>query len=194
MKHALKIALTLLSAICIPCAFSQNAGSTLAGLYKNEDDFTVHKLSYASSAPDAIQTNDLFESPRVTVHWNGQTIHLAKKDLFGYHSGKGTDYRFYQNSIYEMLDTLAFYLYKHTGLESNPGGKGFRSTTLYYFSKKGSATLVPLTIQNLELAFSTNAKFRYALESYTRKDGSLMDYDPYVKEYKVKYFLTESLK
>ncbi len=197
MKQLIKPTLVILFAMSFTCAFSQAGSSAKVGLYKNEDDFNMHKLTFeldCKSKQDAIKTNGFFESPKVTVTINNKKYVVLKKDFFGYHDCKGNDYRFYQNKMFEIVDTVSFYVYKHTALEPGAGGKGYATITKYYFSKKGDGPLRSLTVKALSDAFPENAKFRYALESYAHNDHGLMDYDPYLKSYKLKYLFAESVK
>jgi hypothetical protein len=198
MKQLMKVAFMLSSVLYFNSAFSQTGSLASVGLYKNEDDFNRHKLSYqfsCGSTQDAIKTNNFFASQKLIVKTNDKKIVLLKKDFFGYHSCNGKDYRFYKNEMLEIVDTTAFYLYKHTALEPGAGGKGYATVTRYYFSKTGNSDVQLLTVANLEETFSANAKFRYALENYyARNDKGLMDYDSYGKMYKVKYLYAESLK
>ena len=194
----MNIFLVLSFALYVNSAFSQSTSAASVGLYKNEDDFSRHKLTYSfncGSTQDAIKTNNFFESQKLIVKTNDKKIVLLKKDFFGYHACNGKDYRFYKSQMLEIADTTAFYLYQHTALEPGNGGKGYATVTKYYFSKTGTSEVQSLTVANLEEAFSSNAKFRYALENYyARNDKGLMDYDPYGKMYKIKYLFAESLK
>jgi hypothetical protein len=197
MKQIKRFTMTLLLAIGLGTAFSQTSSSANAGLYKDQHDFDQHRLSYqlnCNSRDNEIKTNNFFESPRLTVKMNDKKMVLLKKDYFGYHDCNGKDYRFHDNQLFEIIDTVFFYLYRHTALEPNAGGKGYSTHTRYYFSKKGSNLLELLTQENLEDAFAQNDKFRYALQDYARNNKGLMDYDPYLKSYKIKYLFAASLK
>ncbi|HEY4875433.1 MAG TPA: hypothetical protein VIH86_07670 [Puia sp.] len=197
MKKLMKVFFMLSFAMYFNLAFSQTTSLSSVGLYKNEDDFNSHKLTYesnCSSTQHAIKTNNFFASQKLIVKTNDKKVVLLKKDFFGYHSCNGKDYRFYKNQALEIIDITSFYLYKYTGLEPGAGGKGYATVTRYYFSKTGKSDVQSLTVANLEETFSDNAKFRYALENYSRNDKSLMDYDSYGKMYKVKYLFAESLK
>jgi hypothetical protein len=197
MTQMKKSALTILFAACVAGAFSQNASSAKVGLYKNEDDFSVHKLSYemdCGSKENTIKANNFFESPVVTIQTNQKKYVVSKKDFFGYRDCKGKDYRFYKNQLFEIVDTVAFNVYRHTALEAAAGGKGYKTVTRYYFSKKRDDLIEVLTVKNIEEAFPQNIRFHYAVERYTGNDMGLMDYDPYLKSYKLKYLFLESLK
>src|SRR5580700_4012498 len=140
MKQVRKTAMTIGLAACMICAFAQDLSSGMSGLYKNEDDFIRHKLTYSldcQNAPNGINTHNFLESASITVTMGDKKYVVSKKDFFGYHDCKGTDYRFYQNRMFEILDTAGFYLFRHTALEPGAGGKGYSTMTRYYFSKKG---------------------------------------------------------
>lgn len=197
MKKLMKVFFILSVVMYFNSAFSQTTSLASVGLYKNENDFNSHKLSYesnCSSTQNAIRTNKFFESQKLVVTTNDKKIVLLKKNFFGYHSCNGKDYRFYKNQELEIIDITSFYLYKHTALEPGAGGKGYATVTKYYFSKTGNSDVQLLTVANLEETFSGNAKFRYALENYSRSDKNLMDYDQYGKIYKIKYLFAQSVK
>jgi hypothetical protein len=197
MKQLRKTAITILLAVGIICAFAQGLSSGRSGLYKNEDDFILHKLTYSldcNSAQRSINTHSFLESPRITVTIEDKKYVVLKKDFFGYRDCKGRDFRFYQSRMFEILDTAGFYLYRHTALEPGAGGKGYTTVTRYYFSKKGDETIHGLTVKELEDAYPENARFRYALEGYAQQNKGLLDYDSYAKVYKLKYLFNQSLK
>src|ERR1700729_2094088 len=128
MKQIKKSALTILFAACFAVAFAQSESSVKIGLYKNEDDFNLHKLTYAvdcSSKQNAIKPSSFFSTPGITIKTNEKKQVVLKKDFFGYHDCKGRDYRFYKNELFEIVDTVAFNVYRHTALEPGVGGKGY---------------------------------------------------------------------
>ena len=92
------------------------------------------------------------------------------------------------------MDTVSFCIYSNTSLEPNAGGKGYSTQTNYYFSKHADDNMQLLTVRNLLHTFPENSKFAYALEAYAQKEKELIEYDPYLKTYKVKYLFEQSLK
>ena len=92
----------------------------------------------------------------------------------------------------KIVDSTGFYVY--SGNKLVQGEKIARPQDVYYFSVQPDGPLLELTRGNLEEAFSSNAKFRYALEAHFHSDRQLMEYDRYAKVYKLKYLYTQSLK
>jgi len=92
----------------------------------------------------------------------------------------------------KIIDSTGFYVYSANKLVQ--GEKIARPQDVYYFSVDANGPVLELTRENLERAFSSNAKFRYAVEAQFRSDRQLMEYDRYAKVYKLKYLYTQSLK
>src|SRR5580658_9754806 len=126
MKQIIRQAVGILLLGCTLNAISQTtAPSSHLGLYKNEDDFNLHKLSFEHNCQfkdGAIRVNGFSESPRLVVTADEKKTVLLKKDYFGYHDCNGKDYRFYHNQEFEIVDASMFYVYRHTALEPNGGG------------------------------------------------------------------------
>lgn len=102
--------------------------------------------------------------------------------------------RIFNHHSYEVMDTAFFFIYHgYKTIEKIPN-KGVMTVDQYYFSKTASGEIVELSIINLEKAFPENYRFHYALEEEFTSDKSLMAYDNYLKEYKVKYLFSASLK
>jgi hypothetical protein len=101
-------------------------------------------------------------------------------------------YRVAGKTRVKIVDSTGFYVYSVNKLVQ--GEKIARPEDMYYFSVDADGPLLELTKGNLEKAFASNAKFRYALEAQFRSDKQLMEYDRYGKVYKLKYLYTQSLK
>ena len=86
---------------------------------------------------------------------------------------------------YQVVDSAGFYLYSIRKLVQ--GEKIARVETVYYFSVGAVAPVKELTRANLEDAFAGNACFRYHLEAQFHSDKALMDYDQYLRMYKIKW-------
>jgi hypothetical protein len=195
MKQVIKFAFTLLLVANMVQLCAQPAIKT--GLYKNESDFNLHKLTYAAdcgSKRNLIRANNFFEPSKLSIIVNDKKMVVSKKYFFGYHDCTGKDYRFCQNKVFEIMDTASFCIYSNTSLEPNSGGKGYSTKTNYYFSKHANDNLQLLTVKNLRKAYPENSKFCFALESFNQRERELADYDPYLKTYKVKYLFEKSRK
>ena len=176
-------------------ASAQDGSSKVTGLYKNEDDFALNKLTYqvdCNSKDGSIKPDNFFTaSSKILVKENGKKYTVPKSDFFGYLDCNNKAYRFCGNQAYEIVDTTGFYMYKRT---FTTAGKGGTRVTEYYFSKTGTDGLVALTKQNMEDAFASDTQFRYALESEFNSDKDLISYDSYLKAYKVKHLYLETAK
>ena len=59
----------------------------------------------------------------------------------------------------------------------------------YYFSKDAGSAIFPLTMKNVEQAFSDNKAFQELLEIHFKKDNELTDYDTTHKKYELNRLL-----
>jgi len=167
------------------------------GLYLTADDFRSHKLSYevgCTNSTDKLKINDMFGSSTGYVVVHGQKHSFDKNSTYGYRDCHNKDYRFYDKSSYEILDTAAFFLYYQYRSEELTKGKGLVKVDEHFFSTKANGPIQKLTLDNLKNAFPDNDKFRYALDATFRSDKELMAYDQYLNVYKVKYIYSQSLK
>jgi len=160
------------------------------GLYTSLTNFMNHKISYETST--RIILNEFTASKYVKVVDNGNTVKLAKKDLFGFRDNNNTDYRFYKNELYQILDVTYFFIYTHYASSTVEKGKGNEKKETLYFSVKGTDELLPLTVENLKKAFPDNIKFHDLLDN-VRNDADLVKYDAYTKDIKVNYLYKKSL-
>ena len=114
----------------------------------------------------------------------------ASPNIYRDHSGQS--YRLLVKAHYLILDTAHFYLYSYNKLVQ--GDKIARPTTCYYFSMDAASPVLPLTIANLEHAFSEDKAFCYKLHTDFRSDKDLITYLPSLKTYKIKYAYGQSPK
>jgi len=186
----------LLLSLAIVCVVTVSAqSSNVAGIYKTESDYVNHKLSYSyecASKTGSIRVNDFFSSPTVVVKADGKKYSLLKSEIFGYQDCNNKNYRFYNGKVYEIVDTLGFYIY--TTLVSEQTQKASFPVKKYFFSVTASAAPQALTVQQLEDVFAANTKFRYAVAAQFTSNSKLTDYDSFLHCYKLKYLFTESLK
>lgn len=173
-----------------------NAQNAACGLYLTYDDYRTHTLRYAtepgSGKGNRINIHEFIGQNKITVISNGKKQVFAKSDVFGYHDGYNNDYRFYNNKAYQIIDTSGFYIYGYDRLAQQ--GKGPRPTRTYYFGRKVDSQILPLTSDNIALAFPKNNKFKYMVEVASKSDIKLDTYDNGSGEYKIKELYAESLK
>ncbi len=186
--------ISLIFVIITNCFFlqpllAQKEQAITMGVYLNGSDFIHHQLSDTFSCndhvPARIRSHELFGRYKLDIIKNGKKKVYFKDELYGYRDCHCHDYRFEGMNDYRIIDTLGFYLYSNSILMAEE--KAAKLVVQYYFSILPSSPVLPLTIANLEKAFSQNNRFRYAIETSFRHDKQLMDYDPVLKEYKIKY-------
>ncbi len=186
----------LLLSIAIVLVFTVSAQSAkVAGIYKNEKDYVNHKLSYSyecGSETGSIRVNDFFGSPNIVIKIDGEKHTMRKSEIFGYQDCNNKNFRFYGGKVYEIMDTLGFYIY--TTLVNQQTQKASFPVKKYFFSTTASAAPQPLTLQQLQAVFAANTKFRYSVAAQFTNDSKLSEYDSFLHCYKIKYLFTESLK
>lgn len=191
-----KFKLTMSIVIILAAGFIQqsHAQNQSKGLYLTENDYLNGKLSYRTDAGNpnnSISIHEFLGQKKVTVISNGKKQSIAKSELFGYRDHE-SDYRFYDNKAYRIIDTTGFYIYSFDKLIQQ--GKGPKPTRVYYFSKKTDTGLLPLTAGNIARVFPKNKKFRFMVEVESKADLKLEAYDSVSAEYKIKELYAESLK
>ncbi|WP_259068812.1 hypothetical protein HDF24_07855 [Mucilaginibacter sp. X4EP1] len=186
-----KFKLSMILIIIITFGFIKNvnAQKQSEGLYLTYNDYLNHKLSYTT---DKISIHEFIGMKNVTVISNGKKIIIPKSQLFGYHDSNNNDYRFNDDKAYQIIDTTGFYIYSYDKLVQQ--GKGPKPTRVYFFSKKTDDAILPLTAENIAVAFPKNTKFKYMVEVASKSDIKLDAYDAQSNEYKIKELYTESLK
>jgi len=184
----------ILAAIMITTSCFAQQQNKITGIYKTADDYVHHILSYTITAGAKncyLKVNDFLPSSTVVIKKDGEKFILNKKEIFGYQACNNKNYRFYNSSAYEIVDSAGFYIYKR--LVANNSHKAAYAQTTYFFSKTNTGAVQLLTQHNLEYAFADNAKFRHAVENVPANE-KLVEYDKYDNTYEVKYLFFESLK
>ena len=185
--------LKVMIAICLMAAFAQKtvAQSTVCGLYLTADDYHNQKLSFKTTGNDgnAIKFNGFLGSGKIVVVCNGKKQTFYKSAVYGYRSNN-SDYRYFNNIPYKVIDGRDFYLYSAPKMAQQ--SKWSKPVDSYYFSSTAIADIKPLSIKNLQDAYADNPRFRYLIESHFATDNSLTAYDSALNEYKVKYLYEHS--
>jgi hypothetical protein len=189
--------LSLITALLlIITVYKAQAQTQSGGLYLTYNDYATHTLRYATEPVNpkgnVILIHEFIGQKKVTVISNGKKQQFLKNTLFGYHDNYNQDYRFFDNKAYQVIDTTGFYIYSYDKLIQQ--GKGPKPTRTYYFSRKADSPVLPLTPENIAMAFPKNHKFRYMVEVEAKADMKLDAYDNSADEYKIKELFAESLK
>ena len=160
------------------------------GLYLSVDDFVSGKLSFEKNK---FRTDAIFKPSKVIILLPHETKTLNKSDVYGY-KVNNCNYRFYKDESYKIIDTAGFYLYCINKDEAAIKGKSLVRTDKYYFSKTASSTILPLTLNFLELTFKSNHSFYTSLIGFFHSDKELILYDNVQKQYRLKYLYNLSKK
>ncbi|HWY12507.1 MAG TPA: hypothetical protein VN026_14335, partial [Bacteroidia bacterium] len=162
----------------------------IEGIYISSSDFSNNKLSLAAgkNKKTKIKLNELFYKSYITVKYCDSVYTLYKDSVFGYRDKSGISYRFFDKTIYPVLNQgEQILLYKKETDSGSP--KSPQKVITYYFSKDSGSPVVPLTTANLEKAFTDNKTFKEFLEIHFRNDSELTEYDCANKIYKINRLL-----
>lgn len=184
MKNLIK---GLLMACCFAWPAVQLHAQTTTGndgVYLSAEDYRQNKLSYPLSKHDKLYLHEFLEGKNVTLRYEGKKVKLPKSSIFGY-QWQGQNFRLYHNVSYRILDTTGFILYTREKLI--PANKGFKESASYAYSLDLQQEPSALSMENLDLSFSSAAGFRYALQCNFKTDEELSSYDSLSHQYKIQY-------
>lgn len=107
------------------------AQAHVSGLYLSYNDYLNHKLNFATSDSKSTQIyfHEFIGWNNVTVMCDGKKQNFAKREIFGYHN-YNTDYRYFENKAYQIVDTAGFCIYSTEKLVQQ--GKGPKASRLFF--------------------------------------------------------------
>lgn len=194
MKTIIKTSFAILGLLFAKPSFAQDIRS---GIYLTDSAFVNNQLTLAidcKTEKHKIKLNDFFNKPFIEVIHEGKSYKYNKKDIFGFRTCDGKDFRFVNNDHYEILSKDVITIYTITAMVNIPGAKLPQEVSKYFFSINYKSALTPLTLLNLKKEFPTNHKFHDSLDMQFKSDDELVMYDSFHKKYKVNHLLEESLK
>lgn len=182
--------------ICWVPSAAQKKGSdtTLAGIYRTYHDFTEGNLSYnidCSKEKQKIRLHAFMQKPYLDVFYKGEKVRLLKSGLFGYQDCAGNVFRFYNNQEYQLAEIRDLSIYFID--EELPTAASYLRERVFYFCLDPDGPLLPLTLQNLQVAFLNNRKFLDLLNNRITKENDLWEYDEQLRIFKVNYLYALSL-
>lgn len=169
-----------------------------SGIYLTAEDYTNRRLTSENNCDVAghrVELHDLLGKPFIHVTHDGETRRYEKRDVYGFRSCEGKDYRFVGNDEYEILESRVVSIYERELPTQSPKDaarrlpRGYR----YFFSVAAGGDVMPLTIDNLKRAFPNNHAFHDALDVTFRNNDELMRFDTFHQMFKVNRLLVASL-
>ncbi len=151
MKTIIKIS----SAILVLLLFAEPlfAQEIKSGIYLTDTAFLNNQLALAidcDTEKHKIKLNDFFNKPYIEVIHEGKSHKYNKKDIFGFRTCDGKDFRFVNNDHYEILTKDVITIYSITVMANTPSSKIPQEITKYSFSISYKSALIPLTLSNLK--------------------------------------------
>ena len=118
-------------------AVAQNTTSEPAhsGIYLTLTDFHAGKLTYeidCSSEKHKIKLHDFANKSHIDVIHDGMKYTLQKKDIYAFADCDNHVFRFFNNSEYQLHESLPINIYSRQ--EGEQQYKGFKLVDAYYFS------------------------------------------------------------
>ena len=164
-----------------------------SGVYLTADDYKNGRLSFeggCGSKTHKLEIHDVLDKPYIDVTQGGERRRYAKSDLFGFRACNGKDYRFVSKLEYQILDAKELYIYEHGSFERV--GKNVLTVPRYYFSVGPSGQVLPLTLENLKLAYPDNHRFHDSLDKMFGSGQDIAQYDELHQMFKVNRLLIDS--
>src|ERR1019366_2485150 len=141
MKTSIKLMVMVFAiAIFNTKSISQTNLDGHSGLFMTVNDFTAKKLSYeidCSKETHKIKVDKLFGQSKLDITHDGKKYSYEKKDVFGFRDCNNTDFRFFNNSEYQILDGEFYFLYNFHIYVSN--GKTMVQKPAYFISKEAGS-------------------------------------------------------
>jgi len=193
MRYTLLITALIFAVVVAMPLGAADKKATTSGIYLTADDFLNGKLTSEgerdSSSHNINLHDSFFGKPYIDVTHNGENRRYPKSEIWGYRDFDGKFYRFVDNDAYEIREAGKLFIYSVNRLVT--GRKG-ASEPVYYFSVGPAASVVPLTVTNLKMAFPENHRFHDYLDMAFRSDWDLTRFDKFHNMYRVNHFLISS--
>jgi hypothetical protein len=149
-------------------------GQPVAGIYKTSGDFLQGTL-FSSDKNSHARLHKVIRKNYIDLVHHDSSYRFLKSELYGYCDKEGNAYRFYNDTIYPIMNPgekiLIYKINNGTGLKNSP------VTESWFFSKDAGSDILPLTMANLLISFRENKPFTGLLEVYCRNETNLTDYD-----------------
>ncbi|MCK6693322.1 MAG: hypothetical protein L6Q97_14650 [Thermoanaerobaculia bacterium] len=152
---------------------------TQSGLYLTAEDYQNGKLTLPDTPGKShkIRLKDFWGSRYLEVEHEGQKYRFHKDSIYAYQDDKGKVFRFFKtySNEYRLLENKGLVIYSMEVTDTR--GKGVRRNTLYFFSTTLTASVLPLTMENVKNAFPENHGLHNELDKYFKGDKELAAYD-----------------
>jgi hypothetical protein len=166
-----------------------------SGIYLTATAYTGGRLSSESDCGTPghnVELHDLLHKSFIEVTHEGKSQRYEKRQVYGFRSCDGKDYRFVDNNEYQILDARDVSIYESAVPVENrkdAGDLNFPTNRAYFFSVGAGGPVLPLTLQNLKQAFPNNHAFHDALDMTFHADDDLAQFDTVHKMFKVNRLL-----
>ena len=179
--------------VVLSSALIAQAGShRTSGIYRTSADYQNGHLEFEGSCGShfhKLELHDVLHKPYIDLTHGTQKQRISKANLFGFRACDGYDYRFASNLEYRVLEAKEAYIYLR---EIRTGGKGLHTISTYYFSAGPDGQLLPLTVNNLRLAYPQNQPFGDSLDMSSAAHQKLERYDRVHEMFELNYLLKAS--
>jgi hypothetical protein len=148
------------------------------GIYLTANDFENNNLHLKGDKKQVkINANFPFKLSQVRVKAEGKKFYFHKDSIWGILDGERV-YRFINSANYELIANSGILMYSYRD-------NGRHMKLFFYFSRSASDPVLPLTIKNLEKAFSGNTKFIGQIHGKMKKDEDLAAFDKTSNSYNI---------
>ena len=200
MKPIVRIARNgfLAAAMVLPANVASATPNGSAGIFLTAADYQNGRLTDegdCASPNHKIELHDVLNKPYIHVRHDGVRRQYMKRDVYGFRSCDGRDFRFVGKDEYEILEAreVSIYVLRLPDQEGEDLVVGPIKRNAYFFSAGVAGAVLRLTRENLKRAFPGNHRFHDALDQTFRSDSELAQYDDFHKMYKVNRLLRASV-
>jgi hypothetical protein len=142
------------------------------GIYRTASDLEAGTLSLAidcKTEDHRLKPGFVRDQSAIKVVRDGESQNYLKREIHGYRDCRGNEFHFFDGKTYQLInpgETIRLYVvYK-------PNGK--QRVAKYYFSTQSSESPIPLSLQNLRMAFSDEPAFLEKLDLLAKNNTQLI--------------------
>ncbi len=179
----------LFTSLLITTAFM--AQQSQSGIYMTFSDYRDNKMSFSCNCSEhqKIKLHETFSGAYVSLKYKGQKIKLFKDSIYAVQNCDQPLVRFQNRVSYILEERSAIWIFSIK--ETERRNKETITVKKYFFCQNGYEVLIPLTVNNIKLAFPKNDSL-YDLMDALFKTNDASDFDSFHNTFKINYLLNKT--
>ena len=194
LRKAFGGAIFLMSLVVAPALKATEKGSS--GIYMTASAYQNGVLTAegrCDSKEHELELHDVLNKTYIHATHGSETRRYDQRDIFGFRSCEGLDYRFVENREYQILEAKRIYVYFiKVRMPNTPGARASWLKSEYHFSVGAEGPVLLLTVDNVKRAFPDDHRFHDSLEQTLASGQKLAQYDEVHKMFRVNWLLMAS--